>query len=137
MVWRTWAVRWPAGIVWDHWLCSGQWKTPNQARAVQYVIRRLAAFVGWVQGCDCHEEQLLRGQAVQCVFKGCRARSLARRVCQLLETIEQDRRALIPGQFGSVNVQDVQRALTTALSFVSLKLHWVHELPYLVWQAGQ
>ena len=57
-------------------------------------------------------------------------------MAQLLMDIQADRAALSPGEFGpTVDTQHVQTALTRLHGSIQMKLHWVNELPYLIWQA--
>lgn len=107
----------------------------QQCRALQFVIARLVEFQSWCQGCDCHEEERLSGQRVICNLKGCRAKSIARRVTRLCEELAADRDALVPGRFGHCPMTPLLDAVTQAISGIQTKLHWVHELPYLIWQA--
>ena len=107
----------------------------SQVRAVAFVIRRIFDFMSWVQGCDCHEEQLRAGQQVSCSMKGCRCRTLAHQVAAVVQQLQEDRASLLPGQFGAVDVACINAALTQGILCIRAKLHWVSELPYLVWQA--
>jgi len=108
--------------------------TWDASRAVTFLVDRLMKFTSWVQGCDCHEEQLIAGQKISCPFKGCRARKVAWRLDRLRDEIEADRGSLTPGQFGSVPTETMWTALTRLLAGLHLKTSWVHDPPYLVWQ---
>ena len=107
----------------------------DRARAIQAVIAPLMSFMGWLQGCDCHEEQLRQRRAVSCNFKGCRARGLSARLGQLRSQLQDLRQSLRPNSFGGVEAHTVSSAISHCLGSVRLKFMWVDELPYLVWQA--
>ena len=105
----------------------------DRAEAIGQLIQPLVLFMGWLQGCDCHEQELLAGQAISCPFKGCRARNLSSRL-GLLRTQLHELRASLPGQ-GLAEGNFVSFAISHALASVNLKFMWVDELPYLVWKA--
>ena len=109
--------------------------TWDAARAVHYTISELMKFSSWVQACDCHEAEILQGKKISCPFKGCRARSVSARVHSLLRDLDSARTRLPLGQFGSIDVKTVGSVLTRIMASIDLKLSWVHELPYLIWQA--
>ena len=48
--------------------------------------------------------------------------------------MDADRRGIVPDQSGSVCSLSVIAALTDAISLVTMKFHWLNELPYLIWQ---
>ena len=108
--------------------------TWSRARAIGHVIRRVIELTSWVQGCDCHEQELLQGKQVDCPMKGCRSKTFAAQISSVASKLHADRTALVQGQFGDVDVAVVHVALTHSLMCLQSKLHWVNELPYLVWQ---
>ena len=117
-----------------HVACSDS-KTWNQAHVVSWVIEPLMNFMKWVQGCACHEDQLLRGEEVHCSMKGCRATELGQRLRACLDELQDYRQRFRCGMFfPEVDTMEVKSALTKAMVCLSTKLHWVNELPYLVWQ---
>lgn len=107
----------------------------DRSRCVAMLIAPLMTFMGWLQGCDCHEQQLLQGQVVVCPLKGCRARSLAKRLVSLQSELSRCRSSVRPGCLGMVSVLDFSLAVTHCMASAELKFMWVTELPYLVWQA--
>ena len=111
----------------------------EQASAIQYVINPVMAFMKWIQGCDCHEAELLEGKSISCPFKGCRAKNVSSQVKSVLELLRHHRVQLQHPEsrrhFASVNCSDVASALQKAEVSFQFKLHWVDELPYLIWQA--
>ena len=122
------------GIAQIYATCSGSsfW---DRAAAIRAVIAPLMNFMGWLQGCDCHEEQLRQGQVVSCPFKGCRARALSARLQALRAELQALRQSLRPDSFGCVDSHIVSAAIAHCLASIGLKFMWVDELPYLVWQA--
>jgi len=104
--------------------CSGSlfW---DRTAAIRAVIAPLMKFMGWLQGCDCHEEQ----------FKGCRARALSARLQDLRAELQALRQSLRPNSFGCVDTRIVSAAIVHGLASIDLKFMCVDELPYLVWQA--
>ena len=107
----------------------------DQARALAEVIGPRAKFMGWIQGCNCHEEELLQGEDVQCLLKGCRAKLLATHIETVVADLSKRRETLKPGEFGSVNVEDVKNAISHLLGNIESKFLWVRQPPYLIWQA--
>ncbi|MCP4243653.1 MAG: hypothetical protein GY772_24125, partial [bacterium] len=87
-----------------------------ETRAVLYLTTQFADFAGWLRGCACHE-LLLRVQpgSVACEWKGCRARELSAKVGAVAEALERDRRSLVAGRFGPVDVSLPARAISRAL----------------------
>ena len=108
----------------------------DQASAIAYIVRWPMALMSWIQGCDCHQEELKAGKAVDCIWKGCRAKLLWAAIQQTLGHIQEDRQKLKSGDFGQVDHRGLVRALTKCMASVSMKFNWVNELPYLVWQAS-
>lgn len=105
----------------------------NRSKVIGQLIEPLVSFMSWLQGCDCHEEQLLAGQSVACPFKGCRARKLSDRLCLLGSQLQALRQSLPSQDLTERNT--VALAISHCLASVQLKFMWVNELPYLVWQA--
>jgi len=106
------------------------WETVVWTRRV---IKPLVAFSSWIRGCDCHEvERLARksGNQVSCPWQGCRAAGLARRYLQTLREIDELR-----GQQCAA-CPDLDVVLTRMLASLQVKMEWVTEGPYLVWQAA-
>ena len=119
----------------------------DHATALMRIIQQLVHLQSWIGGCDCHDnaDALPAGQGLprlrkhrkkrpMCPFKGCRARTLSGQVAATLEAMDADRRGIVPDQFGSVCSLSVMTALTEAISLVTIKFHWVNEIPYLIWQ---
>ena len=114
----------------------------DQARALKAILGHVMSFSSWVSGCDCHDQQLKYkdGRApplVRCPWKGCRAPQLAKKVYSVQDAIAADRDSLTQAVLGSVKVDLVHSAMSRLTARLEIKLHWVHELPYLVWQADE
>ncbi|MCP4239835.1 MAG: hypothetical protein GY772_04665 [bacterium] len=108
-----------------------------ETRAVLWLTTHFAHFSGWLRGCACHEEALRNGRQVVCQWKGCRARELAAKVRSVVQALDVDRRSLVAGQFGPVDVSALGRAVSRSLGAFRDKFTWVNEVPYLVWQVAQ
>ena len=114
----------------------------DQARALKAILGHVVSFSDWVSGCACHQQQLKYqdGHApppVKCPWKGCGAPGLAKKLHLVQDAIAADRDSLTQAALGSVLVDLVHSAMSRLIARLELKLHWVHELPYLVWQADQ
>ena len=107
----------------------------HQAKASRMVITGLMGFMQWVSGCKCHEELLRQGKAIRCAKKGCRAGEVAAQLQFVLSQISKDRQQLRSGQYGQLDVQMLSTAMTHVMACLGSKLHWLSEIPYLVWQA--
>jgi len=106
----------------------------DRSKAISSLIGPLMEFMGWLQGCDCHDDQLQSGQIVACPLKGCRAKNLSARLELLCGQFRALREALRPDSFGSVDSSAISLAIAHSLASIKLKFMWVDELPYLVWQ---
>ena len=109
----------------------------SQTTAIMELTHRVIDFMKWIQGCDCHEADLLAGRQVQCAFKGCRSRSLAKEMHAVLTYVGKQRSEMVPGQYGSIPLEVMHDAFGRAYTGLHTKLHWIQELPYLVWQAAE
>ena len=114
----------------------------DQARALNTILRHVMRFSGWVSGCACHDQQLqwqdgIAPPPVKCPWKGCRAPELAKMLRLVQDAIAADRDSLTQSAFMSVKLDLVHSAMSRVIARLELKLHWVHELPYLVWQADE
>jgi len=98
-----------AGLRYLQQVCSRA-DTWDRAKAARALIQPLAAFMSWVQGCDCHEEALISGQLVSCPFKGCRAQTLWVRTQALRSELARLRAGAAPGTWSSVSSLDVVNA---------------------------
>jgi hypothetical protein len=112
----------------------------DQARALKAILGHVMSFSEWVSGCACHDQQLQcqDGHApppVKCPWKGCRAPELANKLHFVQDAIAADRDSLKQTAFASVKLDLVHAAMSRVIARLEMKLHWVHELPYLVWQA--
>ena len=110
--------------------------TWTRASVIAFLIKHPMELMNWVQGCDCHESELLEGKTIHCCFKGCRAPGLWRRIQKALADMKAQRDSLSSTMFAGVDVSDVSHALSRAMVCLRMKLQWVNELPYLVWQAS-
>ena len=106
----------------------------QQARAIRALVQPLILFSSWCQGCDCHEPGLKTGKTIQCPFKGCRARGVAKRVDSAFDELYVIRSSLQAGQFGEDTALSLNGALTEVIANFRLKMRWVSDLPYLIWQ---
>jgi hypothetical protein len=106
----------------------------QHCRAILFVISPLMKFSGWCQGCDCHEDDLLKGKVIECEFKGCRARTLSNQINIVKESINHNRSTLQDQDFDPYTAQTVLQSLTVSIAGFDLKLRWVNRLPYLIWQ---
>ena len=105
----------------------------DRARGLGDLVQPVTDLAGWVRGCDCHEAELLAGKAVVCPWKGCRAPGLATRLHAFEELVRDIRdKQTLPGLSGP----EVVSSTTRMLANFRLKTQWVHEAPYLIWQAG-
>ena len=114
----------------------------DQARALKAILRHVMSFSGWVTGCACHDQKLQwkDGHApppIKCPWKGCRAPQLAKQLRFVQDAIAADRGSLTQAGFVSVKLDLVHSAMSRVIARLELKLHWVHELSYLVWQADE
>ena len=114
----------------------------DQARALKAILGHVMSFSGWVTGCACHDQELQwnDGHApppTKCPWKGCRAPQLAKQLLFVQAAIAADRDSLAQAAFVSVKLDLVHSAMSRVIARLELKLHWVHELPYLVWQADE
>jgi len=116
-------------------LC-GRPLTWDRSRALAVILEPLMAFMSWLQGCDCHETEILQGEAIACNMKGCRAPALSARLQVLRQSLATLRSGSHNGQVGEVGAPEMMCVLTRALACVNLKFAWVDDLPYLVWQAS-
>ena len=64
----------------------------GQVDALRFVIAPLRSLSQWLKGCSCHEEELKRGQIIQCRWKGCRAREFGSKAEQTVATLYLRRR---------------------------------------------
>ena len=84
-------------------------------------------YSSWLRGCSCHESQRRQGRVVHCQWAGCRAHELASRTEALFAEL-QDFRASWHEEL------ELVLATTTVLSSLQLKLAWVFDEFYLIWQ---
>ena len=95
---------------------------------LQKFVAPMASFSSWLRGCSCHDQERKQGHAVVCPWQGCRARELAGRTEGLFAELQALRAALHLAS-------DLVLATTTVLSSLQLKMAWLFDEPYLVWQA--
>ena len=98
-----------------------------RASVLGQLVAPLAEFSSWVRGCDCHEEQRRAHKAVVCDWQGCRARTLASRT----QAVTADLRAL---REKLLDAPEAVAAVSTMMSTFQIKMAWVFEEPYLIWQ---
>ena len=92
-------------------------------------VAPLITLIGWLKGCKRHDAELSRGAAVDCHWKGCRATQMQGRFSQA----KADLAAL---RIAADTYSDVASAVARGLSTLSLKMEWVSELPFLIWQVA-
>ena len=107
-----------------------------QARAIAACIRHPMALMGWIQGCECHEEELRQGKCVVCNMKGIRGPGLSKQIKSTMDAMASDRAALVADEWSGVSVLHIKDAITHGIACLKLKTQWVSDLPYLVWQVG-
>ena len=108
----------------------------HQAKAINVFVHPVLLFSSWIQGCDCHDaDPRKHGPQVQCPLKGCRARSIAKQVGTVLQQLRDIRQLLEPGQFGDTATLCLTQAMAQVIAGFELKMRWVSEVPYLIWQA--
>ena len=109
----------------------------DKARAIDYIIEEPMLLLGWITGCDCHEQERRQGQKVNCKKAGMRAPGFERQVRMTMHRIEEKRDSLQPGQFGpSVDVAELHAVMTQLIGRMQAKLlSWLEDIPYLLWQA--
>lgn len=107
----------------------------GRADALRAFLVPATGFSGWVGGCSCHEAELLARKNVNCPWKGCRAVDLSQRVKQLLSELSKLREMATEGCHRGVAANDYRDALSRMMSSLALKLAWVDDPPFLVWQA--
>ena len=109
-------------------------RTWQRSRAIAVVVCPLVELMGWMQGCDCHEEALRAGQAISCPFKGCRAPKLGTKLASVCQELLQKRATIAYDEFGVGVGQHVSDTLATVVACLQLKFRWVFDMPYLVWR---
>lgn len=102
----------------------------DRARGLGHLVQPLHTLSAWIRGCDCHPSG---GDAARCHWKGCRARAFGDRLRVAEAHIVQIRGAST--QCTGLSGQEVIDAATHMLSVFRLKFEWVHEPPFLIWQA--
>ena len=108
----------------------------HQARAINVFVQPLLLFSSWIQGCDCHDADLrTHGPHIECSLKGCRARTIGKQVDTVLQQLRDIRESLEPDQVGDTATLCLTQAMTQVIAGFELKMRWVNELPYLIWQA--
>ena len=109
----------------------------DQVCALQYLLKWPMHLSTWIRGCDCHNDELAghAGRTIVCPWKGCRARSVTKEYLDTLDRIAEDRSRLEEGMFGLVPTGVIHSAMTKLMSRIEMKLHWLQELPYLIWRA--
>ena len=75
------------------------------------------------------------GPQVQCPFKGCRARSIAKQVDTVLQQLNDIRQSLKSDQLGHTTTLCLTQAMAQVVAGLHLKMRWANELPYPIWQA--
>ena len=64
-----------------------------------------------------------------------RARTIGKQVDTVLQQLRDIRESLEPDQFGDTATLCLTQAMTQVIAGFELKMRWVNELPYLIWQA--
>ena len=96
---------------------------------VQTQIAPVLEFAQWVRGCHCCEASRLRASTpVHCEWAGCRATGLKRRWAQALSEVEALRRN------AASEHADADLVLGQLLASLQLKMRWVDDGPFLLWQ---
>ena len=89
-------------------------------------------FLGWVRGCACHEDALMRGQNTPCPRQGCRGPELAAKVDMVCEQVTWACGAWSDG--GSLARERMVDLGPTVVALLRAKFAWVNDLPCFIWQ---
>ena len=107
-----------------------------KASDLKNLIAPLMDTLSWLRGCDCHEAELLARRQVQCSWKGCRAKSLGKRLGQLHEDYvnirDRPRETLTRG----TSSYDISLFASTIMGLAMVKFAWVFEPPFLIVECG-
>ncbi len=101
----------------------------EQCHALEASARPVATFSGWLRGCACHGAQTTDQHRVTCPWKGCRAPEIADRVRAFARELAMLREAHTAPQHACIH-----DAVARMLAVTDMKLAWVHELPFIIWQ---
>ena len=118
------------GVQAQMFLTSGQsplfWQ---QCHALEALARPVATFSGWLRGCARHGAESMSPACASCPWKGCRARELAQRVKVFVAEPALLRDVVTAPEHGWTHY-----AVTRMLVVAEMKLSWVHDLPFIIWQ---
>ena len=108
----------------------------QRAHLLKRLTKPMSRFGSWLRGCDCHDEERRARRAqgkppVDCVWAGCRAKSLSSRVADQKAELLQLRTDLM--QLADSDSRDAAGALSRMASLFALKTSWVHELHFGIW----
>ena len=101
----------------------------SQCHALDKLARPVRDFSSWLRACPCHERQCMDVAEFRCPWKGCRARELSSRVKRFLVELVDLR-----DTFATQKDAEILPALTRMLVVADLKLSWVDDLPFYIWQ---
>ena len=109
----------------------------DRARAFVQLLQPVRHLSGWLKGCDCHGGDLVRGAAVSCPWKGCRAKDLASRLDAFSCEMQEMRADALDGKLVALGSEEVVSCINRMLAYSALKFAWVKEPPYLIWNADR
>ncbi len=103
------------------------------------LMQPLIRFTQWLGRCLCHHES--DADAAVCPWKGCVGPQLATMVQNAVAELSALREARMASATsasasGSSCSEDIALSAELAMADLQTKFHWVHEPPYLVWQAS-
>ena len=101
-----------------------------QLGVIDKLCRATCRFSAWLRRCACHEAECKRNRNFRCPWKGCRAPELSARLDECFADFETTRSACGAGAFA----EDIHASVTRMMSVLHLKMVWVNELPYFIWQ---
>ena len=93
------------------------------------LLEPMRTFAAWVRGCDCCEDRRKGGKAVDCPWAGCRAAGLCARWRQAMQELEELR---LESQGPAAHDRDL--VLSHMLGALDVKMRWVDDGPFLLWQ---
>ena len=101
----------------------------SQCHALDKLARPVRDFSSWLRACPCHDRQCMDVAEFRCPWKGCTARELSSRVKGFIAELVGLR-----DTFATLKDAEILPALTRMLAVADLKLSWVDDLPFSIWQ---
>ena len=101
----------------------------SQCHVLDKLARPVRDFSSWLRACPCRERQCMDVAEFRCPWKGCRARELSWGVRGFIAELVGLR-----DTFATPKDAEILPALTRMLAVADLKLAWVDDLPFYIWQ---